>query len=99
MYAKCCAVCHGLTGKGDGPVAPAFKHPPTNLSLLAKNNCGKFPTVRVTSTLSLDNANVQARGNIHMPAWNNVFRQMDGGSIPWLRIAVLADYLKTLQAK
>jgi len=34
-----------------------------------------------------------------MPAWNNVFRQMDGDSILWLRIAVLADYLKTLQAK
>jgi high-affinity iron transporter len=31
VYAINCAACHGVTGKGDGPVAFAVKPPPRNL--------------------------------------------------------------------
>lgn len=32
-YETFCAVCHGHTGKGDGPVVPRFQAPPTLVSL------------------------------------------------------------------
>ena len=32
VYQKSCAGCHGLTGRGDGPQAPALSPPPANLS-------------------------------------------------------------------
>lgn len=31
-YQKACAVCHGATGKGDGPAAAGLSHPPANLN-------------------------------------------------------------------
>lgn len=101
MYAAYCAVCHGTTGKGNGPAAPAFNHQPTNLTLLTKTNSGKFPERKVYSTLLFGN-NVPAHGNAKMPVWNNIFRQMDSSlspSIPEIRIRVLTEYIKTLQAR
>jgi mono/diheme cytochrome c family protein len=42
-YDAACAVCHGLTGKGDGgPLKSLFARPVPNLTVLAKNNKGVF---------------------------------------------------------
>ena len=101
MYAKYCASCHGVTGKGDGPAVPVFKHPPTNLTVLATNNGGKFPTLLVLHTVKFG-PNAPQHGNVQMPVWNNIFRQMDwrsDDSIPQIRTRVLTEYIKTLQAK
>lgn len=102
MYAKYCASCHGVAGKGDGPAAPAFKHPPTNLTRLATNNGGKFPIDSVVYTLKFG-PSAPAHGNIQMPIWNNIFREMNwysmDDSIPQIRTRVLTEYIKTLQAK
>src|SRR5208282_2589915 len=35
IYFQRCVSCHGLTGEGDGPVAPALSTPPANLRLLS----------------------------------------------------------------
>lgn len=43
MYAKYCASCHGMTGQGNGPAAPAFKHAPTNLTQLTKSHGANIP--------------------------------------------------------
>jgi mono/diheme cytochrome c family protein len=53
MYREYCAVCHGKAGKGDGPAASEFKVPPPDLTTLAKNNNGKFPSDRVAAVLRL----------------------------------------------
>ena len=102
MYANYCAGCHGVAGKGDGPAAPVFKRQPTDLTFLATNNGGKFPTTSVRYTLKFG-PNAPAHGKIQMPIWNNIFREMDwhslDDSIPQIRINVLTEYLKTLQAK
>ena len=37
-----CASCHGKTGKGDGPTAPALKTRPTDLASLARRNGGCY---------------------------------------------------------
>lgn len=101
MYAAYCAVCHGTAGKGDGPAAPAFKHSPTNLTLLTKSNGGRFPDLRVYNTLRSNNE-VPAHGNAKMPIWNNIFRQMDPSlspTTPEIRMRALTEYIKTLQAR
>src|SRR5713101_3052138 len=51
-----CAVCHGTDGKGGGPAATALKVPPTDLTLLSKNNGGKYPALKVTGAIHGDSA-------------------------------------------
>src|SRR5271167_303021 len=51
MYTTYCAVCHGTDGKGGGPAASALKTPPSDLTLLSKNNGGKYPALKVTSSI------------------------------------------------
>jgi mono/diheme cytochrome c family protein len=43
MYREYCAACHGVSGKGNGPAAPALKTTPTDLTQLAARNGGVFP--------------------------------------------------------
>ena len=51
MYTAYCAVCHGKDGTGNGPAAEALKVPPTNLTSLAKNNGGKYPSLKVAASI------------------------------------------------
>src|SRR5579863_7908195 len=53
MYLNYCAPCHGVDGKGRGPVASALKTPPVDLTLLAKMNHGKFPDTHIVATLEV----------------------------------------------
>jgi mono/diheme cytochrome c family protein len=67
-YNRLCASCHGEDGRGDGPVAGVLKTPPTNLTLLAKNNGGHFPAMRVLEMI--DGRTVaDAHGTREMPVW------------------------------
>jgi mono/diheme cytochrome c family protein len=43
-FQSSCASCHGTDGKGKGPVSEQLKVPPPDLTMLAKNNNGVFPT-------------------------------------------------------
>src|SRR5947209_15588734 len=56
MYSSYCAVCHGSDGKGAGPAAEALRIPPTNLSTLAKNNGGKYPSMKVAASIRGESA-------------------------------------------
>ncbi|HXZ88657.1 MAG TPA: c-type cytochrome, partial [Candidatus Binataceae bacterium] len=40
QFRQYCAQCHGMDATGDGPVAPALKKKPANLTVLSKNNGG-----------------------------------------------------------
>jgi mono/diheme cytochrome c family protein len=100
MFKAYCAPCHGQSAKGDGPAASALKTPPPDLTVLAKNNGGKFPSDRVTSILR-GQATVSAHGNQDMPVWGPVFWRMSGGHEAEVqqRIANLTHYIETLQVK
>jgi mono/diheme cytochrome c family protein len=100
MYVNYCASCHGVDGKGDGPAAPAFKTPPSDLTTLAKRNGGKFPILRVRSILD-GQRTVVAHGNQEMPVWGPVLRAVSGGNetVANLRIANLSRYVESLQEK
>jgi len=100
MYTNYCAVCHGTDGKGGGPAADALKTPPSDLTVLAKNNGGKYPALKVASTIRGD-AKVPAHGSKEMPVWGQLFRSISQGHDTEVdqRIANLSKYVESLQAK
>lgn len=102
MYVSYCAPCHGVDGRGNGPMAAALRNQPTNLALLTRNNGGKFPSTHVISVLEFGAAN-PSHGTAQMPVWGPLFRNMDRAELPTdmraLRISNLSEYLQTLQAK
>lgn len=100
MYDTYCAVCHGKDGKGGGPAADALKSAPTDLTKLAANNGGKYPSDKVSNTIRGD-GNIPAHGTKDMPIWGNLFWHMSQGhqSEVQLRIANLNRHIESLQAK
>jgi mono/diheme cytochrome c family protein len=100
LFQTYCAVCHGRDGKGNGPAASALKAIPPDLTLLAKNQGGKFPSDFVMTVL--DNGwNYPGHGTKEMPIWGPLFRSMAGGSDlgAKLRATNVLLYLKSIQAK
>jgi len=100
MFTSYCAVCHGTDGKGGGPAASALKNTPADLTLLSKNNGGKYPAMKVSSVLR-GTSDLTAHGSKDMPVWGPLFRSMSGGheSEVQQRVANLTNYVETLQAK
>src|SRR5208282_6708541 len=78
MYKAYCAVCHGVEGKGGGPAASAMKIPPTDLSLLSRNNGGKFPALKVDASIRGESS-VPSHGSKDMPVWGALFWSMSAG--------------------
>jgi mono/diheme cytochrome c family protein len=95
-----CAACHGPDGKGNGPAAGALKTKPADLTILAKNNGGNFPTQRVQKFISGDDPSLLAHGSREMPVWGPIFHQIeedqDFGNV---RLQNLIKYLGTIQQK
>src|SRR5262249_13770003 len=100
MYKAYCAVCHGTDGKGNGPAASALKVPPTDLTALTKNNGGKFPDMKVVSSIRGE-ASVSAHGTKEMPVWGHLFWSMSHGHEGEVqqRVANVSKYIESLQAK
>ena len=101
MYKTFCAPCHGVDGKGNGPVASELKTPPTDLTQLAKKSNGAFPRDHVRGYIEGKGArDIAAHGSREMPIWGDVFRGManDQGAITY-RLTTLTSYLETLQTK
>ena len=96
MFNAYCAVCHGEDGKGRGPAASALKKTPTDLTRLSKNNKGKYPWMKVNSTI-LGTSN-QAKHE--KPDWGPLFRSVSEGhdSEVSQRVTNLTEYVKGLQA-
>lgn len=67
-----CASCHGTDGRGKGPVSEQLKVPPSDLTMLAKNNNGVFPTDAVYETIDGSKA-IPAHGTREMPIWGERF--------------------------
>jgi len=92
-----CTVCHGVSGKGDGPVAKALTKAPSDLTQLTKKNNGKFPATKIKMEITGDST-VAAHGTRDMPTWGPVFRSTEGVASE-LRLKNLVDYLESIQAK
>lgn len=103
-----CASCHGVTGEGDGPVAPELKVSPPDLTRIADRNGGTFPGEEVyKKVFGLDMP--AAHGTREMPVWGFWFSTEEiaeslntGDETPPLdrvdkRIRGIAAYLESIQ--
>jgi mono/diheme cytochrome c family protein len=63
-----CASCHGKQGEGDGPVAPALRTKPANLTTLTRLAGGKFPSAEVEAAID-GRTDIRAHGIREMPVW------------------------------
>lgn len=100
MYASYCSPCHGVDGRGNGPAAVALKTQPTDLTVLRRNNHGKFPDAHVVSVMQFG-SDVQAHGSADMPVWGPILGHMSANNVQdkQLRISNLSRYLESIQAK
>jgi cytochrome c5 len=100
MFNSYCAVCQGKEATGNGPAASAMKTPPTDLTLLAKNNGGKYPASHV-ATVIRGQAATPAHGSQDMPIWGPLFSSISQGHEAQVqqRITNLVTYIEGLQAK
>lgn len=98
-YAAYCAACHGATGKGDGPAAPALKGPVPDLTTLARRHGGKFDAVAVQWIIRGADKVPPAHGTVAMPMWGPMFKTTDvSEAVATLRIKNLVEYLQSIQA-
>jgi mono/diheme cytochrome c family protein len=100
MYSSYCAPCHGVDGRGQGPVASALRTPPTDLTVLSKNNHGKFPDTHIVSVLQ-GGATIPPHGSADMPVWGPILANMNQANPQdrMLRISNLSHFLETMQVK
>ncbi len=96
-YQEYCAVCHGATGKGNGPAAPAMKSPVPDLTTMARRNNGKFDSAHAENVIrNAGSLPTPAHGVETMPIWGSVFKGEDQ-SRATLRIKNLVTYLRSIQ--
>ena len=100
-YSQYCGICHGDYGKGDGLIAKALKTQPTDLTVLSKNNDGKFPLNYVKRVIdgSLDDRTIsRVHGPEEMPVWRRYFAELSGSqAVGDARIKVIIEYVKSIQ--
>jgi len=96
-YETSCAACHGIDAKGNGPLSKELRTPPTDLTVLARNNNGVFPEAMVNEMID-GRRIVPSHGTRDMPAWGyrfgptHAFRYKE-------RILSVIGYLKSIQQK
>jgi mono/diheme cytochrome c family protein len=99
LYHAYCASCHGVDGKGNGPVAPALNTRPSDLTTIAQRNGGVFPTDRIRKVIEGEEL-ISAHGSSEMPVWGPIFHRVewdqDLGSV---RLQNVTKYLETIQQK
>lgn len=106
-FESSCASCHGVSGKGNGPLVPLLTRRPTDLTLLAKNNQGVFPMNRLYQVI--DGEGVPAHGARDMPVWGRAYRMMDAEyyfdtqydekALVRARIMSLLEYINRMQLR
>ena len=94
-----CASCHGVDGKGQGPVAPALRSKVPDLTLIMRRAAGEFPRVRIRNIIEGTESPV-AHGSREMPVWGPVFHQIDADQdLGDVRVDNLATYIQSIQRK
>jgi mono/diheme cytochrome c family protein len=98
IYLERCASCHGLTGEGDGPVAPALTTPPANLRRLSERFGNPLPEDQVARFID-GRAEVKAHGPRDMPVWGaRFYAETHNERAVRAMIAELIAYLQSIQS-
>jgi len=107
-YDNNCAVCHGMTGKGDGPYAGIIDTRIPDITTMQKANNGVFPYDRVYQVID-GRIEAKAHGSRDMPIWGNEYNskaaeyysdyvyQYNAEGFVRGRILALINYIYSLQ--
>ena len=101
-YQRLCASCHGVEGRGDGPVAASIKTGVPDLTRIAARDGGEFPTEDVRRTID-GRFDRPAHGPRDMPVWGWQFYRSETLKDPAERARVdalidrLVVYLRSIQ--
>jgi mono/diheme cytochrome c family protein len=104
IYDRLCASCHGVDGKGHGPVAPSIKTRVPDLTRLAWRDGGEFPAEDVHRTID-GRLERSAHGSRDMPVWGWRFYRGDDPNDDEERARVdamigrLVDHLRSIQVE
>ena len=95
MFTNYCSPCHGINGRGDGPLAASLREPPSDLTRIARDHRGRFPELGVASELEFGGGNQSSQ----MPVWGPIFKYLDKNNKQAVlrRIKNLTDYLASIQ--
>jgi mono/diheme cytochrome c family protein len=86
LYAKYCASCHGLDGRGGTPLAGLFKKDPPALTRIAERRRGWFPEVIIQEIVD---GRLAAHGWREMPVW--------GATLSHDEILLITEHLYAIQ--
>jgi mono/diheme cytochrome c family protein len=97
LFRAHCAACHGEDATGHGPLATLLKTRVPDLTVLAKNNGGKFPSALVRQIISGEDV-LASHGPREMPIWGPIFHKIESDQ-DWgnVRIENLVKYLQSIQ--
>ena len=101
LFVQYCSSCHGMDGRGNGPVALVLRPPPADLTRIASRREGQFPLLELATMID-GRADVRAHGSRDMPVWGERFsEQVGGGSLGEEvvrgNLLVLLEYLRSIQ--
>ena len=99
-----CASCHGVGGRGDGPMAQFLTVKPTDLTALSTKNNGEYPFLRVFQVID-GRTLVSGHGDRAMPVWGDRYKldaakeygPMGGEAAIRARVLELVYYIQSIQ--
>ena len=92
-----CSNCHGLDAKGR-PAAAATHEAAPDLTVLAMNSGGVFPSDAVRDVIANGGSRHSAHGTPDMPVWGTIFRAFEpNDAMVAVRIDNLVHHLETIQ--
>ena len=100
IFRNYCAACHGVDGKGKGPVSGALKHAPPDLTSISQRNSGKFPADKVKAIIAGQEQSASAHGSREMPVWGPIFHDVEWDQdLGEVRLDNVTRYVESLQRK
>jgi mono/diheme cytochrome c family protein len=97
-FDRYCASCHGVDGRGGGPVASALRTRPPDLTTLARREGGVFPREHVAAFVEGTNRLSLTHGSGDMPVWGRTLRALDSSDARIkVRLANLVAFVESLQ--
>ncbi len=101
LYVRHCASCHGVSGKGDGPVAGSLQQPPADLTAIARLTDKRLNASDLMEIID-GRRTVAAHGPREMPVWGEIFSaELEGQRraeyVALLHVRTLTDYIWSIQ--